>query len=161
MKHIKLFFTFILFVSNALYGQFNEEDSNVNKFTPDSAKVEIAKTLALDFIRILTHGEHLDSMQNICELPFAWDRKRIIDNWTDFNASLQSIVNNKGKNRSFLIDTVFHVSSKYEMIDKMIPIHVYYIAVSLTAPNSGSDKKHWIYFAVQISDEPKIIGFND
>jgi len=127
----------------------------------DPVKAEKAKALVLDYIRILAKGDNTDSLVNLCSIPFSWDRKRIIDNWADFKASQRSIIEDKGKNRSFIIDTVFIKGSRSEMLDEIIPLNVYYVIAKIKVPKEIKGRTFGILFAVQISENPKIIGFSD
>lgn len=134
-------------------------DTTLNSVDP--IKAEKAKALVLDYIRILAKGDHPDSLVNICSIPFSWDRKRIIDNWSDFKASQRSIIEDKGKNRKFIIDTIFIRTVRSEILDAIIPLNVYYVIAKVKVPKEIKDRTFGILFAVQISEDPKIIGFSD
>lgn len=144
-----------------MHGQENYTYPDSTLKLVDPIKAEKAKALALDYVRILSKGENPDSLVNICGIPFSWDRKRIIDNWADFKAAQQSVVANKGKNRQFIIDTVFIKGAKIEILDDIIPLNVYYVIVKIKIARGDKEKTYGILFAVQISDNPKIIGFTD
>lgn len=146
---------------NVVRGQDNYTHPDTTLKLVDPIKAEKAKALALDYIRILSKGDNPDSLVNICSIPFSWDRKRIIDNWADFKKTQRSVVAEKGKNRQFIIDTVFIKGARIEMLDDIIPLNVYYVIVKIKVPRNDREIKAEVLFAVQISDNPTIIGLSD
>lgn len=162
MKTFRLFLTmFFLLAFYLVQAQDSSPYSDTTLALVDPVKAEKAKALVLDYIRILAKGDNTDSLVNICSIPFSWDRKRIIDNWSDFKASQQSIIEDKGKNRKFVIDTIFIRRVRSEMLDAIIPLNVYYVLVKIKIPKEVKDRTFGILFAVQITEDPKIIGFSD
>lgn len=162
MKTFRLFLTmFFLLVFYIGYGQdsYSYPDSTLKLVDP--IKAEKAKALVLDYIRILSKGDNPDSLVHLCSIPFSWDRKRIIDNWADFKKAQRSVVAEKGKNRQFIIDTVFIKGARIEMLDDIIPLNVYFVIVKIKVPRNDREIKAEVLFAVQISDNPKIIGLSD
>jgi hypothetical protein len=162
MKTFRLFLTMLfLFVFYVVRGQDNYTYPDTTLKLVDPIKAEKAKALVLDYIRILSKGGNLDSLVNLCGIPFSWDRKRIIDNWADFKTAQQAVIANKGKNRKFEIDTVFIKAARREMLDEIIPLNVYYVIVRIKIARDNREKTAGVLFAVQICDHPKIIGFSD
>jgi hypothetical protein len=162
MKTFRLFLTMLfLFVFYIVRAQDNYTYPDSTLKLVDPIKAEKAKALVLDYIRILSKGDNPDSLVNICSIPFSWDRTRIIDNWADFKTAQQSVVAEKGGNRQFIIDTVFIKRARIEMLDKIIPLNVYYVIARIKIASDNREKAAGILFAVQISDHPKIIGFSD
>lgn len=162
MKTFRLFLTmFFLLVFYVMRGQDNYTYPDSTLKLVDPIRAEKAKALALDYIRRLSKGDNPDSLVNLCGIPFSWDRIKIIDNWADFRTAQQSVIANKGKNRQFKIDTVLIKAARIEILDAIIPLNVYYVAVKIKIVKDNKEKTKGILFAVQISDNPKIIGFSD
>lgn len=157
------FFLTILFLSlfSLVRGQNTDTPLYKTPVSIDPIKAEKANALVLSYIRIILKGDRLDSLVHFCAIPFAWDRKKIIENWADFNAAQQSVIDRKGKNRQFIIDTVYIESVKSEMLDKIIPLNIYYVIAKIKVPGDTRGRIRSISFAVQISENPKIVGFSD
>lgn len=152
---------FFLFAFSLVRAQNTDAPPEKMPVSIDPVKAEKAKALVLNYIRILSKGERLDSLAHFCAIPFAWDRKRIIDNWADFKASQQEVIANKGKGRQFIIDTVYVESVKSEILDNIIPLNIYNVIAKIKVAGDTRGRTHQISFGVQISENPKIVGFSD
>lgn len=162
MKYLTLYCTVSLLLCFSVangQGKYTYPDTTLKSLDP--IKAEKAKALALDYLRIFAKGDNIDSLVKICSVPFSWDRKRIIDNWVDFKASQQSLIDEKGKDRQFKVDSVFIKAIRSEILDRVIPINVYYVVVKIKYTWEGRERSSGVLFAVQISDEPRIIGIKD
>jgi hypothetical protein len=162
MKTFRLFSTMLfLLVSNIVQGQDNYTYPDTTLKLVDPIRAEKAKALVLDYVRIIAQGTNADSLAKICGTPFSWDKKIIVDNWADLKKAQQAIISNKGKNRKFIIDTVFVKAVRSEILDEIIPLNVYYVIAKIKVTKDNYEKTAEVLFAVQISDNPKIIGFSD
>ena len=150
-----------LLVFNIVQGQDNYTYPDTTLKLVDPAKAEKAKALVLEYVRIIAKGTNADSLVKICDLPFSWDKKIIVDNWADFKKAQQAIISNKGKSRKFIIDTVFVKAVRSEILDEIIPLNVYYVIAKITVTKVNYEKTAEVLFAVQICEDPKIIGFSD
>src|SRR6476659_8865724 len=162
MKARRFFWLFILvFAIQTSHGQAKQNNSDTTLKNLDPAKAEMAKSLVASYARLFFKGENIDSLASLCSLPFAWDRKKIIENWTDFKKEQQLIIDQKGKNRELAIDSVFVAAIRSEMLDRVIPVNIYYVIVTVKFNREGKERSANALFAVQISEQPKIVGFSD
>lgn len=162
MKTFRLSFTMLfLLVFYVVRAQDNDTVTDTTLNLVDPIKAEKAKALVLNYVRIISKGGKPDSLVKICGIPFSWDKKRIIDNWADFKAAQQEIISKMGKNRQFEIDTIFVKAARSEILDEVIPLNVYYLIAKIKATRDNYEKTAEVLFAVQITDNPKIIGFSD
>ena len=162
MKTPVIFWLFIMVTAfQTSYGQDKQNNSDTTLKNLDSAKAEIAKSLVTSYARLFFKGENIDSLASLCSLPFAWDRKKIIENWTDFKKEQQLIINQKGKNRALDIDSVFVMAVRKEMLDRVVPVNIYYVVLTIKFSRDGKEQSANALFAVQISEQPKIVGFSD
>lgn len=159
MKHLQMYFTvLLLFSSTKLVGQIKNPFPDTTLITLDITKAENAKSLALDYIRILSKGENLDSLKILCGLPFSLDKKRIITSWDELKNIHQAVIKEKGTDRQYAIDTVFVKAIRNEILDKIVPLSIYYVIVELKVNQDGKQKAMKMVFAIQISENPRIVG---
>src|SRR6478735_12405247 len=155
MKTPGIFWLFILVIGfQTSYGQAKQNNSDTTLKNLDPAKAEMAKSLVASYARLFFKGENIDSLASLCSLPFAWDRKKIIENWTDFKKELQLVINQKGKNRVLVIDSVFVAGIRNEMLDRVVPVNIYYVILTIKFNRDGVEKTANALFAVQISEQP-------
>lgn len=124
-------------------------------------RAEKAKSVVLNYMRLFSKGENIDSILALCSVPFSWDRKEIISEKAALKQKHIDIIAKKGKNRAFSVDTVFVKATRKEMLDKIIPLDVYYVMIRIKAASDPNGEGYGIQFAVQMSDNPKIIGLSD
>lgn len=127
----------------------------------DPIRAEKAKSVVLKYIHLIAKGENIDSIMNMCSVPFALDRKEIISERAALKQKYVEMIADKGKNRVFSVDTIFIRTTRKEILDNIIPLDVYYVVVKIKLPNETKEDTHGILLAVQMSDNPKIIGFSD
>ncbi|MGC4104038.1 hypothetical protein [Ferruginibacter sp.] len=161
-----LLFTIACFVTKAQITSKKEPYKFLNADTTlkelDPVKAAQAKTLVLDFTRILSKGDNVDSVINLCSVPFSCNRKEIIDTKGDLKTVFQKIVEDKGKNRYYEVDTVFIRAIRREVLDNIIPLNIYYVVIRMKVMKNGTIRKSSpVLFAVQVTDDPKIIGIAD
>ena len=156
-----------LLFSKNIYSQDQREESEPKYSFPDTTlqsldpkKAEIAKSLVVSYTRLLAEGKNIDSIVLLCSVPFAWDRKKIISDKKEFRNTQIKLIEEKGKNRNFIIDSVYIKATRKEMIDKIIPLDIYYVMIKIRLTKEDQ-RSHYALFAVQMSDDPKIIGLSD
>ena len=124
--------------------------------TPEQQKKAI--NLAVKWTTLLTEGKHVDSLMNISTVPFALDRKKFLNSNDELKSFYLEVINLKGE-RELPKTTAEVYASKYEIIEKCIPINVLIIKIELIIDDS---KSHTILVSVVISgNEMKVIGFSD
>ncbi|AUC74955.1 hypothetical protein [Olleya sp. Bg11-27] len=117
-----------------------------------------AKNIAEKWATLLIKGENIDSLIAISKIPFALDRKKILNSKDELKAFYNKVIDNKGKRimPKFSSEIVY---SKYEIIEKCIPINVLIIKIT---PLEGHLKGEGGLVSVEISgNDMKIIGFSD
>ena len=117
-----------------------------------------AKNIAEKWTTLLTKGENIDSLINISKIPFALDRKRILNSKDELKVFYNKVIENKGRRIMPKISSeVFY--SKYEIIENCIPINVLVIKITFLEENLKSEG---VFVSVEISgNDVKIIGFSD
>jgi len=151
MKRIILSFTFLVVITFNLKAQ-----SDTIPQTPEQQKE--ALNLAVKWTKLLTEGKHLDSLMNISTIPFAQDRKKILNSNDELKSFYFKVIERKGKRVLPEFTSEVH-SSKYEIIEECIPINVLVIKLKLI---EGDLEGEVIYVSVQISgSDLKVIGFSD
>ena len=162
MKTARFFWLLILMIGlQTTYGQARQNNSDTTLKNLDPVKAEKAKSIVASYARLFFNGENIDSLASLCSLPFAWDRKKIIETWPDFKKEQQLIIDQKGKNSELVIDSVFVAAIRSEMLDKVVPVNIYYVIVTVKFNREGKERSANALFAVQISEQPKIVGFSD
>ena len=127
----------------------------------DPIRADKAKSVAVSYMRLFAKGENIDSILHFCSVPFSWDRKEIISEQAALKQKYIDIIAKKGKNRAFSVDSVFITATRKEMLDKIIPLDVYYVMMRIRLPGDPNGKVYKVRFAVQMTDNPKIIGISD
>ena len=103
-------------------------------------------------------GENIDSLIAISKIPFALDRIKILNSKEELKAFYNKVIENKHKRIMPKISSEI-VYSKYEIIEKCIPINVLIIKIT---PLEGDSKGEGGLVSVEISgNDMKIIGFSD
>jgi|GEM_PF-2865311 len=158
------FCVLLLLLASSAFGQENPmsgKDTTLKNLDP--VKAEKAKKLVYDYTRIWLRGDtqSVDSLVALCAFPFAWDRKEIIPGAEEFRQTQLRIIKEKGRNRVSAIDSVYVKATRHEILDKVIPVDVYYVVLRLKITRSGKTKTENALFAVQVSGEPKIVGLSD
>lgn len=142
--------------SQELYTYPDTTQKSINPIRADKAK-----SVAMNYMRLLAKGENIDSILDLCSVPFSWDKKEIISEQAVLKQKHIDIIARKGKNRAFSVDTIFVRATRKEMLDKIIPLDVYYVVIRIKLASDPNGKVYGIQFAVQMSDNPKIIGISD
>ena len=117
-----------------------------------------AKNIAEKWATLLIKGENIDSLIAISKTPFALDRIKILNSKEELKAFYNKVIENKHKRIMPKISSEI-VYSKYEIIEKCIPINVLIIKIT---PLEGDSKGEGSLVSVEISgNDMKIIGFSD
>ncbi len=117
-----------------------------------------AITLAKKWVTLLTEGEHIDSLITISKIPFALDRKKVLNSKDELKIFYNKIIKNEGKRIMPKVSSELFYS-KYEIIEKCIPINVLIIKIILL---EGDMKDEEILVSIEISgNDVKVIGFSD
>lgn len=148
----------IILLSILLTTFFSNLNAQSDSITQTINQQEIALNIAQKWVTLLTEGENTDSLMVLSKVPFALDRKIILNSEDELKAFYNKIIEKKGKRVMPKISSeVFH--SKYEIIEKCIPINVLIIKITLL---DGDLKDEAILVSVEISgDNMKIVGFSD
>jgi hypothetical protein len=155
---VTLSFTLFFEITNSqeLYTSPDTTEKSINPIRADKAK-----SVAVNYMRLLAKGENIDSILALCSVPFSWDRKEIISEQAALKQKHIDIIAKKGKNRAFFVDTAFIKATRKEMLDNIIPLDVYYVMIRIKQTSDPNGKVYDILFAVQMSDNPKITGISD
>jgi hypothetical protein len=166
-KILKLLISLMLMVTaNSMYAQRLLPD---NKYIApdttlagiDSMKLEIAKKQITDFITYLSKGNQVDGLVKLCQLPFAWDRNKVLSTTDELKEAFAKVIIEKGGNRQINIDSIFAIATRQQIIDKVVPIHCYYMIAAINTVHNNEIKKARILFSVQITNDVLISGFTD
>jgi hypothetical protein len=150
-----------LFAVNYSFCQESNNYPDTSDKVTDHDRTQKAKNLVLTFTRLILQGNDVDSILAICAVPFSWDRNEIISDFASLKNALERVIQQKGKGRQFFPDTVFIKKTRKEILDNIIPLDLYCMVIKIKNKPGDAEKSDEILFAVQMSDEPKIIGFSD
>lgn len=120
-----------------------------------------AKKLAQTYTELIAKGDNADSIVALSSIPYALDRVEIINHRDSLKKVFQRIFDEKGKNRVFVFDSIYVSATRREIFDKIIPLDIYYVVVRVKVTRAGKEKIRAILLGIQMSDNPKVIGFSD
>lgn len=110
-----------------------------------------------NWIKEMFKADDINSLMQISDVPFAFDRKDILTNIDDLRKIYQRIFENKGY-REIPNFEVMLLDYKLEIIDNYIPVN----SVNARVIINGDDKYEYILVNVAIcNDTYKVIGFYD
>ncbi len=126
---------------------------------PQSLKLQKqAIALAENWVKLVTERTALDSLMNISSLPFALDKKKILNTEDQLKSFYLKMFKEKGERKLSKVTSEIH-SSKYEIIDNCIPLNILVVRLKLLVDET---KKYSVIVGVKISDTNlKVIGFAD
>lgn len=142
-----------------------EERSVIVFKVPDSETIPAdaakAEKLAKEFVAALLLQQN--SLLEMVEYPFAFDKKMIIVNEEEFKEEILGSINDKKyskKEVSAMINslTAKTIKRQKEIVDYVIPVDYYLVAVTIT---DSKGAKHGAGIAVKMYSVPKVIGFSD
>lgn len=144
---------------NFSFGQSSLDKIDTSSSSLDLIQATKAKALVVDFATLLYQGQDINKLLNKCSLPFAIDGEKIISSKEELKKTFSDIINLTGKGRKITIDSVYILGSRKEILNDVIPIHVYFVVLVLKIKDGKDEFEKSGGFAVQITDSPKIIGF--
>jgi hypothetical protein len=153
---------FILFIvgqnSNAQDASFTIDTT---QSSIDPAKADKAKLSVTNFVNNLFSKNDIAVLVDNCLVPFAMDGKKIISTKTELRDIFKKIKTQSGTSQTLQIDTTYVIGTLKKIINGVIPIDIYFVIVVINSKKDDATIKKSAVFAVQITDETKLIGFND
>jgi hypothetical protein len=156
-----LIFAISFLTATRVQGQGEYSPPDTSRASIDPLREVKAKTLALEYCSMLMKGVSTDSIAAICTIPFSWDRKQIISDWETFHRIHREVFEKKGINRPWSCDSIYVMATRKEVLDEIIPIDIYYVIVRINTVGKGKERAANVMLAVQMGDEPKIVGLSD
>ncbi len=162
--HSKMHKTTLIILALALtinfsYGQSSTDKIDTSLSSLDLVQATKAKDLVVEFATLLLKGQDIHTLLDKCSLPFVINGEKIISSKDELRKAFSGIINSNGKNGKIHIDSAYIFGSRKEILNDIIPVHVYFVVLVLKVKNGNDEFEKNAGFAVQISDELKIIGF--
>ncbi|WP_299781205.1 hypothetical protein [uncultured Formosa sp.] len=155
MKKPFLIFTFLIASTFNLSAQNNSIPQTI-------AQQKAAKNIAMEWIKLFYEVDNTDALLNISKIPFAVSNEQILNSESELKTLYKKIINGKSEITASKISSEVY-SSRYEIIDKCIPINVLIIMVTLVETDSDNETfSRSIGVSVELSgNNVKIIGLTD
>lgn len=147
----KLIFLLIFASSTCIYAQ---KDSSPT-LTEQQQKnvIEVVDCWASEMFK----AENIDKLMELSDVPFAYDRKKIIYNKEELRKHYLDIFDNKGKRTIPQYETEI-TAYKSEIIDRCIPLN--FVKVMLTVKEGNYTDGAEICVSIR-ENEYKVVGFSD
>ncbi|PIE51045.1 MAG: hypothetical protein CSA38_00075 [Flavobacteriales bacterium] len=149
---MKKFITFLFFTLSPLYC-FSQND------TLSLTKTQIEKsTKVLHYwIEEMFKGEDVEGLMSVSDVPFAFDRKKVIKSRAELKALYHKIFKDRGKRKvPYYTTEIFEY--KDEIIERCIPISIIKAKVMIIENNRREGALASIVFK---NNEYKVVGFSD
>ena len=133
-------------------------NAQIDSIPQSIAQQEKAIGLVTNWINLITVGEDIDSLMEMTALPFALDRRELLNSEEELKSFYAKVTEKIGKQTPPKVASrIFN--SKYEIIEKSIPLNILIIEITVL---DGDLKDDIVFLTVNISgDEMKIVGFTD
>ena len=128
---------------------------------PESDK---AISIATAFVNNLIKDSSVESLMNLCAVPFCHDDTVIVLTRNELRTSLLELLNASAPYREKnhpRVDSSYVLDVRKEVLFGMVPINIYFTVVMLKFTVQGKDAAKMLILAVQISDEGKIVGIQE
>ena len=116
-------------------------------------RAELATQVAAAWFDALLGGD-VAVAGALSEVPFALDRKQVIETSAELDKIYRAILAKKGK-RTIKPDAVRVAAEKKEIVDGCVPVDVLIVEITI----AGDDER--IRVAVRPGDTYKVVGFSD
>ncbi|WP_159023121.1 hypothetical protein [Formosa sp. L2A11] len=155
MKNSFFIFTFLIASTFNLSAQ--------NDSIPQTlAQQKAAKNIAIECIKLFYKADNTDALLNISKIPFALSNEQILNSEAELKTFYKKIINGKSEITASKISSEVY-SSRYEIIDKCIPLNVLIITVTLEETDLDNETfSRSLGVSVELSgNNVKIIGLTD
>jgi hypothetical protein len=135
-------------------------------FSPCRAQTEKEKaiTTATAFMTAIITDTNANNIINLCALPFCHDDSVILSTRAELRAALTELIAAAAKDRPRThprIDSAYVIDVRKEVLFNMVPINIYFTAVSLKFSYQGKEASRLIILAIQLTDEARVVGIED
>jgi hypothetical protein len=128
---------------------------------PSTPSTERAIATATAFMNALIRDSSVDSLINLCALPFCHDDSIVLTTRAGLRTALTELVAATAKGRARThphVDSAYVMDIRKEVLFDMVPINIYFTVVNLKMSFQGKDATRILILAVQITDEARVVG---
>ena len=159
MGKLMLYVSFLITLSTACLAQISPNPTPAP--IPSTPSTERAISTATAFMNALIRDSSVDSLINLCALPFCHDDSVILTTRAGLRAALTELVAAAAKGCARThprVDSAYVMDIRKEVLFDMVPINIYFTVVNLKMSFQGKDATRILILAVQITDEAKVVG---
>lgn len=123
---------------------------------------------ATSFMDSLIGNAPVETLSNLCSLPFCHDDSVIVLTRSELNIALKQLLSASAaisKNNHPHVDSAYVLDMRKEVLFGMVPINIYFtvIRIKFSAPGRAQDREaaKLLILAIQITDDARIVGIQD
>jgi hypothetical protein len=123
-----------------------------------------AVALATTFMNDIIHDSAASTLAGLCSLPFCYDDTVIVLTRNELGKSLSQLLAASAaaaKRTNPSVDSAYVLDIRKEVLFGMVPINIYFTVVRLKFSIQGKQAAKLLILAVQLSDEPRVVGIQD
>ncbi|MHA4807389.1 hypothetical protein ACX0G9_04765 [Flavitalea flava] len=153
-----------LLSASLCFAQFNLGTMDTTRAARENPQSRKAITVASEFMKKLIEGAPSDSLVNLCGIPFCHDDSVVIGTRVELKKALEEVLsaNAPGAKKNHpRVDTAYVFGVEKGILYNIVPLNIYLTIVNIRFTINGQQPVKQTLFAIQMGDEPKIVGMSN